>query len=92
MKFVHRISITDPDPDPQKFGKPGPDPNQSKQPDQDQMQEPALMSKSGAEGLTMEVRRLKMEAWRLKMEPWRVCRPVEADSHHFKKELDPDPN
>jgi hypothetical protein len=50
------------------------------------------MSKSGAEGLTMEVRRLKMEAWRLKMEPWRVCRPVEADSHHFKKELDPDPN
>jgi hypothetical protein len=36
------------------------------------------MSKSGAEGLTMEVRRLKMKAWRLKIEQWR--------------ELDPDPN
>ncbi len=56
------------------------------------MQEPALMSKSGAEGLTMEVRRLNMEAWRLKIEQWRVCSPVEADSHHFNKELDPDPN
>jgi hypothetical protein len=61
-------------------------------PDPDQMQEPALMSKSGAEVLTMEVRRLKMEAWRLEIEQWRVCSPVEADSHHFKKELDSDPN
>jgi hypothetical protein len=38
------------------------------------------------------IRMLKMEAWRLKMEPWRVCGLVVADSHHFEKELDPDPH
>jgi hypothetical protein len=27
-----------------------------------------------------------------KMEPWRFCRPVVVDSHHFDKELDPDPD
>ncbi len=34
-----------------------------------------------------------MEAWRLKIEPWRVCRPVNADLHHFvfDEEQDPDP-
>jgi hypothetical protein len=33
-----------------------------------------------------------VEAWRLKMEPWRFYRPVIADSHNFKEELDPDPH
>jgi hypothetical protein len=35
-----------------------------------------------------------MKAWRLKMEPWRVYRTVVADSNHFDKEqdLDPDPH
>jgi hypothetical protein len=25
------------------------------------------------------------------MEPWKVCIPVVAESHHFDKEKDPDP-
>jgi hypothetical protein len=33
-----------------------------------------------------------MEAWRLKTELWRFVRPVDADSHHFDEELDPNPD
>ncbi len=46
-----------------------------------------------------KLQRLKIEPWtltrearRLEREPWKVYGPVEANSHHFDEEQDPDPD